>query len=612
MAIEGTRHSAGQDASGAAISPRRAHWAGVALLTAVTAAAYSVFALFRFFTFQTASYDLVIFDEAVRSYAHFRPGISIIKGVHNGFGPHFSVLGDHWSPILAALAPLYWIHDHPDTLLVAQAVLFALAIPPLWVFTRRAFGGGGKATAAAYLVSGAYALSWPIASAMAFDFHEVAFAPVLMAVALERLQAGRLRTALLALAALLLVKEDMGVFVAGIGVYLAVARPRVVPRQLLVAGILVVVGLADTWFATYALIPAFGGRSDYYWAYQALGSNASQAVTHLITHPASSARLLITPRVKLDTMLWLLAAFCFLSLRSPIALAAIPLLAERMLGTKFPNWWVTPFQYNAYLVIVFAFAAVDGAARLDRWAVLVREHFATRRAGPSPAAAAPSAAGAQIAGMAAGDSAAEDAATTTAAPATTPSEAGPSGTVPSGAGTSGAVPTAAGSAGSPAGTAVPAPPRRPPAARGAGTVALVCAAAMFVVAVYLVPRFGFGPALHASFYHRNARMNAAAAADAAVPSGVTVEAVDNLGPQLSARDTVLLWDGDGQSPRYPPWVVADVRRHVFTFPSVRAQKQRVALLKRSGYQVVFRRDGYVVLRRVGKRAGAASARRVTG
>ena len=118
---------------------------------------------------------------------------------------------------------------------MAQAVLFALAIPPLWLFTRRAFGGGQKATVAAYLVSVAYALSWPIASALAFDFHEVAFAPVLTAVALERLQAGRLRTALIALAALLLVKEDMGLLVAGIGLYLAVARPRVVRRQLLVA-----------------------------------------------------------------------------------------------------------------------------------------------------------------------------------------------------------------------------------------------------------------------------------------------------------------------------------------------------------------------------------------
>jgi hypothetical protein len=91
-------------------------------------------------------------------------------------------------------------------------------------------------------------------------------------------------------------------------------------------------------------------------------------------------------------------------------------------------------------------------------------------------------------------------------------------------------------------------------------------------------------------------MRAAAAADAAVPSRVTVAAVNNLGPQLSGRDTVLLWDGDEGTPRYTPWVVADAAHHDFTFPSLRAQRQRVALLERHGYQVVFRRDGYLVLR----------------
>ena len=352
------------------------HGVAVGVLTALMAVGYSVFSLALYYTFQTSSYDLVIFDEAVRSYAHFHPGISVIKGLHNGFGPNFSVLGDHWSPILAALAPLYWIYNSPETLLVAQAVLFALAVPPLWLFTRRAFGGGRKATVAAYLVSVAYALSWPIASAAAFDFHEVAFAPVLTAVALERLQAGRLRTALIALAALLLVKEDMGVFVAGIGVYLAVARPQVVSRQRLVALVLIVVGVADTWVATYILIPAFGGRSDYYWAYGVLGHNVPQVLAHIIAHPLGALRLFVTPRVKLDTMLWLLAPFCFLPLLSPITIAVIPLLVERMLQDQFPNWWVTAYHYNAYLVVILACGAVDGAARLDRWVTRARQNRA--------------------------------------------------------------------------------------------------------------------------------------------------------------------------------------------------------------------------------------------
>ena len=529
---------------------RPAHVVAVAALTACVAGAYSVYALGLYNTFQTSTYDLVIFDQAVRSYAHFHPGISIAKGVHNFFGPNFSILGDHWSPILASLAPLYWIHDSPVTLLVAQAVLFALAIPPLWVFTRRAFGGGTKAVISAYLVSVAYALSWPIASALAFDFHEVAFAPVLTAVALERLSAGRLRTALIALGALLLVKEDMGLLVAGIGVYLAVSRPRVVRRQLAVGAALVAAGLADTVIATYVLIPAFGGRASYYWAYPALGSHAPQAALHLITHPAS-LKLLVTPEIKLQTMLWLFGAFCFLSLRSPMALAAVPLLLERMLASIFGNWWVTSFQYNAYLVVILVFAAVDGAARLDRQ-LLARQHRA--------AESAQERSGAQSAG-------ADE--TGRASPATGPS-----------------------------------PPRGGFWA-GPWSVGLGGAAAMCAVAVVLVPHFAFGAAFHANFYRRDAKENAAAAAVAVVPSGVTVEAVNYLGPQLSGRDTVLLWDGDGGTPQLgAPWVVANIATRQFTFHSVAEQRQRVAFLERNGYRVVFRRDGYLVLHRTGPGAGS--------
>ena len=504
--------------------PWATHPLAVGLLTALAGAAYSAFALIRYHTYLSASYDLVIFDQAVRSYAHLQPGISVMKGLHNGFGPHFSVLGDHWSPILAAAAPVYWVSNSPANLLVAQAVLFALAIPPVWLFTRRAFGGGTKATAAAYLVSASYALSWPIASALAFDFHEVAFAPVLIAVALERLQAGRLRTALIALAALLLVKEDMGFLIAGIGIYLAVDRPRTLRRPMLTGVILAAVGLAASVVSIYVLIPAFGGRSGYYWAYGALGGNVPQVFGHIILHPLSSLRILVTPRVKVDTVLWLLGAFCFLPLRSPITLAAVPLLLERMLDSKFPNWWVTSFHYNAYLVIILVFAAVDGAARLDRWSPEVREYFAARRGRPGTASTGPG-----------------------------------------------------------------------PGHRPTGTVALACSIAMVAVAIGLVQRFAFGAALHPSFYHRTAWARAEAAAAAAVPRGVTVEAVNYVGPHLSGRDTVLLFDGDGETPVFSPWVVADVRHREFTFPSRRAERQRVALLEKHGYQVSFRRDGLVVL-----------------
>ena len=235
--------------AGGAVGRAQVHRAWVAAMTVAAAAVYAGFGLVQQATFRTTTYDLVIFDQAVRSYAHFQPGIAIVKGVHNGGGTHFSVLGDHWSPIIAGLAPFYWLFDGPQTLLVAAGIAFAAAIPLIWMFARRLAAPHVTARAAAavaYLAAAAYALSWPVAEAVAFGFHEVAFVPVLTAAFFERMQAGRPRAALLAAAALLLVKEDMGLLIAGFGLWLLVTRATV-PRRRVLAAAMIAAGIAATF-----------------------------------------------------------------------------------------------------------------------------------------------------------------------------------------------------------------------------------------------------------------------------------------------------------------------------------------------------------------------------
>ncbi|MFC9972162.1 DUF2079 domain-containing protein [Spirillospora sp. NPDC127200] len=473
--------------------------ASLGLMVAVAAAVYAAYSLVRLWRFRASTYDLVIFDQAIRSYSRLDPPIAMVKGVHNGFGPDFSILGDHFSPILAVLAPFYRLHDGPETLLVAQAVLFALAIVPIWVYTARRAG-----PRAAYCAAGAYALSWPVAEALAFDFHEVAFVPLLSALMVERHDAGRRRQAALAAFGLLLTKEDMGLLLVGFALYLATRRGE--RRQ---AAGYAAVGLAATWVSSKVLIAAFGGDNDYYWAYGSLGRDMPDAALHLLTHPWDGLIALGTPPMKLTTLAVLLLPLLLLPLASPLSLTAVPLLAERMLADRFANWWEPKYHYNAFLIAVLVLASVDGALRLHRL-------LAPRLRGL---------------------------------------------------------------------------PERLRRTRAAVTAAM---AVVTAATLATVPFFALGDLARPSFYAQDDRARAAARAAALVPDGALVESANSVGPALSGRTRVLLWD---REPRRAPWVVADVGRWAFPFRDLGEQRRRVESLRAQGYREVFQGSGYVVLHR---------------
>jgi len=245
------------------------------------------------------------------------------------------------------------------------------------------------------------------------------------------------------------------------------------------------------------------------------------------------------------------------------------LLVERMLADPgYSHWWGTHFQYNAFIVTILIFAAVDGAVRLDRWATRAWRYLESRKERPGQTmvaeivGASPVAAGGGSAAPAAGGGADRPA----------PAQA------------------------SPGSSAERAPVRR----IGTGVIGLACCAAICLAGLYTVPQFALGRMLRASFYEMTPREKAIAAADARVPSGVVVAAANFVGSELSDRDTVLMWDGDGYaSPFAAPWVVADIRRNELGFSTLADQRADVALLQRHGYWVVFRSYGIIVLHRAG-------------
>ena len=233
-----------------ALSAKPARWLRVnragLFCAAVFAMLYSAIALYRYSHFVWTSWDLGIFTQIVSSYSHLEAPTVPIRGVG------FTALGDHFSPALAVLAIPYSLVPQPTTLLVAQAVLLAWSILPISRLASRRLGfGPGLA------VTVAYAASFGVVQAVLVDFHEVALAAPLMAYAAEGLADRRWRQVVIASLPLVLVKEDLGVTVAAIGLVCAVrGRGRL-------GALLAAFGLAASAVEILWLIPALSSTANY-------------------------------------------------------------------------------------------------------------------------------------------------------------------------------------------------------------------------------------------------------------------------------------------------------------------------------------------------------------
>ncbi|MEU3712388.1 DUF2079 domain-containing protein [Streptomyces catenulae] len=330
-----------REAPAAARGGRFAAWRAPRLdpwwLAALLFAAYATLSLLRHLTMGTASWDLGIFEQAVRGYAHLGAPIVDLKG------PGTNILGDHFSPVLILLAPLYRLLPSPLTLLTAQAALFALSSVPV---TRAAARYLGRARGLA--VGVAYGLSWGLQKAVDFDFHEIAFALPLLAFALEAVVRGRWTAAVCWAAPLVLVKEDLGVTAAAIGVVVLVRARQALPLAVALVGF----GLAATAVTLGVIIPGFNGTGSYdYWS--KLGGDGAAG-------PA------IGVGEALHTLLWvLLPTTGLLALRSPLLLAAVPTLGWRFVSHE-PHYWGIDWHYNAVLMPVVFLALVDALERTGR------------------------------------------------------------------------------------------------------------------------------------------------------------------------------------------------------------------------------------------------------
>ncbi|MCL2736524.1 MAG: DUF2079 domain-containing protein [Propionibacteriaceae bacterium] len=285
-----------------------------------------------------AGMDLALYGEAVRGYAHGGLPWSHIKAQ-----VPFDLLGDHFTPIMALLGPVYRLWPDVRVLLIAQAVLFGVAV----------LGVGAMASARlrprqALLVQACFGLSWGVLNATVFAFHEIAFAvPLLVWAVWAVWETPRWGQYALACVLLVATKEDSTLMTAGLGLML-IARGRV--RAGLITGaasVAVFVALIG-W-----VIPSLNAQGTYtYLAGKGVGASLS---------------ILAGP----DFWLFLLTLAVTLGLgwRSPLAWALLPAVAARLVGGQ-AQAFRFGYHYNATLMVICFLAVVDAWSRAPltpRW-----------------------------------------------------------------------------------------------------------------------------------------------------------------------------------------------------------------------------------------------------
>ena len=283
--------------------------------------------------------DVAIFQQAIANYAHGHTPDVLIKSQEP-----FNSLGDHFTPIMMTLAPLYRIWPSVVTLLVAQAFMLAVGVHVVTRVAVRRLGGLG------YYIGGAFALSWGVLKVLDFDFHEACFAVAFLALALEALLDDRMGPLLLWCAALLLVKEDTPLYIAGIGLVLALGR-RWVPAAGLLIGSVVAFLLLTT-----VVIPWFSYTGTY--TYFALGATDDRS------GPFGMGLTVLENLFSWDgvALLAALAVTAAWGLRSPLILVMLPTLVARFASQR-DAYLQMKYYYDGPLMVVCFLALVVALAQ---------------------------------------------------------------------------------------------------------------------------------------------------------------------------------------------------------------------------------------------------------
>jgi uncharacterized membrane protein len=363
----------------------------VIALVVVYIAIFGTLSLRRHQNLHTNALDLGYTDQAVWNTLHGRPfrfstyldAAFRLDIPIQAFKEPDILLGYHVEPILAAIAPLYLLHDGPETLLWLQTVAIALGAIPVYLLARhrlrrlRPHAALHPSSPAPHTSSFArYVSEWlPVAYVLLYllspsleaanmsDFHAVALAPLFLLAAFYFLETDR-PWGFLGFAFLgTMCKEEVGLVVAMMGLWAAVVRRR---WALGLGTALAAAGWS--LLSVMVIAPHFSGldSSPFVVRYRQFGDSGPAILRNLIQQPGLLVDWLRRPDVlRYPRDLWLSSGGLAV-LGLPSLVMALPILSLNTLSSY--DWMRSGGgHYSATVVPFLIVAAIYGVDWVARW-----------------------------------------------------------------------------------------------------------------------------------------------------------------------------------------------------------------------------------------------------
>ncbi|OGK08896.1 hypothetical protein A2767_05110 [Candidatus Roizmanbacteria bacterium RIFCSPHIGHO2_01_FULL_35_10] len=362
---------------------------------------FSWFSVLRYKTLYASYYDLGIMHQTVfNTYQSLKTGdwSKFLELTNPTGAEQIKRMAIHNDPLLALLAPLYFIYPGLDTLLVVQSIVLALGALAIFKIANFIFQKNRYAQFLSLIFALSYLLYPPLQLANIFEFHAVTLATTLLLFMFYFWLVKKYWFSFIFFGLSLLAKEQVVLTTMMFGLYgLWVSfrhsgersdsridsgphyaqratrgrQARMTSKEKIFLSGVIFISIFWFIFSVFYIIPIFrGGNHFAATRYSDFGESPIRIIIGLMTNPYSISKYIFRDYT-LNYLKTLLGPVGFLSLLSPIQLLiALPEFAINLLS-KNPNMRNVIYHYTAVITPFVFISAIYGTKKVISYLLMV-------------------------------------------------------------------------------------------------------------------------------------------------------------------------------------------------------------------------------------------------